>query len=110
MKIWPRLLITFWQFDVQCKHDRRILCNNMMEHYAILHITGNSGAIAEQSDFVLNVYHRYKNALKFKESLADIQWDSIYDQDAKFAYDACCNMFLQNYSICFPWGGTQRNI
>ena len=74
--------------DVQCKHKQGILCNSIADHYAVFHITNNSGAILEQSNCVLKRDYRYSNILKFKESLAEIRWDKILsEKETQTAYN-----------------------
>ena len=90
-------------FDVQCKHKQGILCNSITDHYAVFHITNHSGAIVEQSNCVLKRDYRYSNILKFKESLAEIQWDKILNEkEAQTAYNSFSNILTHEYNRCFP--------
>ena len=90
-------------FDAQCKHKQGISCNNITDHYAVFYTTNNSGAIAEQSNCTLKRDYRYNDILKCKESLADIQWDIILnEQDEHIAYNEFCNMLTLEYGRCFP--------
>ena len=89
-------------FDVQCKHKQGILCNRITDHYAVFHITNNSGAILEQPNCVLKRDYKYSKILKFKESLAEIQWDRIMNvKEAQTAYNAFSKILTHEYTGCF---------
>ena len=90
-------------FDVQCMHKQGISCNSITDHYAVFHIKNHSGAILEQSNCVLKRDYRYSNILKFKESLAEIQWDKILNErEVQTAYNSFSNILTHEYNICFP--------
>ena len=90
-------------FDKQCKHKQGILCNSITNHYAVFHITNNSGASLEQSNCVLKRDYRYINILKSKESLAETQWDKILNEkEAQLLLMHLATYLLMNITDVFP--------